>query len=69
MGEVVSFFANPLLWKIVIGYWMFSAAVDALPPVTEKSSAPYQFAAKFLHGFAGNLSRVAKRVNLPGQEQ
>lgn len=66
MDAVKSLLANPLLWKILLAYWAFSAAVDALPAPKEASSGFYQFTFTFAHSLAGNVKRAATTFNLPG---
>lgn len=68
MGDLVSFFSNPLFWKVIVGYWVFSAAVDSMPSATEKSSPFYAFAFRFLHTLAGNAKRAAQTFKVPGVE-
>ena len=65
MNSIAEFLANPLVWKMLIGYWLFASAVGALPDLTPNSSALYSFFYRFLHGFAGNLKSAATRFNVP----
>lgn len=65
MMEIIS---NPLVWKVLIGYWIFSAAVGALPTPTEKSPTWYVFAFRFAHALGGNLNRAAIALKVPGSE-
>lgn len=41
-----------------IAYWVFSAAIDALPDTKDTSGLFYQWLYKFLHTLAGNLSTL-----------
>jgi hypothetical protein len=65
MNSIAEFLANPLVWKMLIGYWLFASAVGALPELKADSPAWYAFTFRFLHGFAGNLKSAATRFNLP----
>lgn len=46
--------AHPF-WSAVVGYWIFSAAVNALDPPTDKSSEGYKWVYKFLNRLSGNI--------------
>lgn len=67
LNEVFSFLSNPLLWKVVLAYWLFNSLVDALP--LPNGSEFYRFVYRFLHGVAGNLNRAAQKLNVPGAQQ
>lgn len=68
MNELIELFSNPLVWKLLITYWFFSAFVGALPTPDDKSGKFYIFAFRFFHLFAGNLTRAALKFNVPGAE-
>jgi hypothetical protein len=68
MQEIIQLLSNPLVWKLVGGYWIFNAATSSLPQATEKSAAWYQFAFRFMHALGGNLDRAARKFNVPGAE-
>lgn len=64
----MNFFAilgDPRLWILALIFAVFSNGVSALPMPTDKSSAFYAYAFKFLNGLAQNLSR-AFAGKLPG---
>lgn len=65
MMEIIS---NPLVWKVLVAYWVFSAAVGALPTPNEKSALWYVFLFRFSHGLSGNLNRAAVTLKVPGAE-
>lgn len=54
----------------LIGYWVFSSGVGALPTPASTSSGFYQWAYKFLHGLlqlaAANSTRIPQVRNLLG---
>ena len=60
---------DPNFWFLVGAYWIFIAAVGALPPPTPSSGPGYQFLYKFLHTIAGNITtafgnKIPGNVNL-----
>lgn len=61
---LTQFLANPVVWKVVVGYWIFNAATTALP--LPNGNKFYQFVYAFFHTLAGNLDKAAKSFNLPG---
>jgi len=63
---VMDLISNPLLWKVLFAYWVFSAAVGALPTPEEKGNKLYQFFFRFAHTLAGNLNRAAIALKVPG---
>ena len=79
MKELMELATNPLVWKLLIGYWAFSAIAGALPSPDEVlrvkpnvnpfTLLAYKFAFSAIHGLSGNLSRAAIAFKLPGSEQ
>jgi hypothetical protein len=67
--DLVEFLANPLVWKLLIGYWLFNSAVQAMPEMTKDSHPVYKFFYRFLHGFAGNLKSAGAKFNVPMAEE
>jgi hypothetical protein len=65
--SLVSFLSNPIVWKLVVAYWLFSAAVDSLPQ--PNGNKFYQWLYAFLHSLAGNVKRAAQTFNVPGSQQ
>jgi hypothetical protein len=53
MHPIALVVAHPF-WSGVVGYWVFSAAVDGLP-VPNGSGNAYKWLYKFLHNVAGNI--------------
>jgi hypothetical protein len=45
-------------WAAVILYWVFSAAVSAMPEPTPDGSPAYLWLFRFLHSIAGNITTV-----------
>jgi hypothetical protein len=68
MNSLMELISNPLVWKIVISYYVFSAAVGALPTPDSGGNKFYQFAFRFAHILAGNLSRAAVKFQVPGAQ-
>ena len=66
MQSLVSFLSNPVVWKLVVAYWLFSAAVDSLPQ--PNGNKFYQWLYGFLHATAGNVKRAAESFNVPGAQ-
>jgi len=66
LNTITDLLANPLFWKVLISYWVFSAAVGAMPTPIQGSSLFYQFLFRFLHGLSGNLNRAAVALKVPG---
>lgn len=72
--QLIGFLSNPLVLKVMLGYWIFSAFVGAMPSPdlfaeSVKSGAVqmfYRFLFAFLHGISGNLSRAAIALKVPG---
>ncbi len=64
MQSLVDFLANPLLWKIVLAYWLFNALVSSMP--NPNGGKLYQFVYRFMHTLAGNVDRAAQKFALPG---
>lgn len=61
---------DPQFWFLVGCYWVFSAAVGALPMPKENDKPLYQWFFQFANSLAGNLSRaVAGKIpGLPGEQ-
>jgi hypothetical protein len=68
MAEITSLLANPLVWKVLGAYWVFSAAVGALPTPDKGSSPFYIWVFRFSHGLSGNLNRAAIALKVPGAD-
>lgn len=54
---------------LVVAYWVFNAAVDAMPEPTKDSTDRYRFWWKFFNKLSGNFSKVAKVLHVPGADQ
>jgi hypothetical protein len=68
MNAITELLANPVVWKVLGGYWVFSAAVGAMPTPNEKSADWYVFLFRFGHALSGNLNRAAVALKVPGAE-
>lgn len=68
MTELTSLLSNPLIWKVLGCYWVFSAAVGAMPTPEKGSNLFYVWAFRFLHGLSGNLNRAAVALKVPGAD-
>lgn len=76
MESLVQLLSNPLVLKVLIGYWIFSAFVSKMPSPNDvvkvkPDIAPmtllvYQTVFGFLHGIAGSVSRAAIAFKVPG---
>ena len=52
-------------WSVVVLYWIYSAAVSAMPDPTADANAGYAWLYRFLHTIAGNLT-TAFSGKIPG---
>lgn len=66
--DVLGFLNNPVLWKAMLGYWLFSAFVGALPMPDSNSGKLYKFCFAFMHTLSGNLNRAAVALRAPGAQ-
>lgn len=64
--SLIALIENPLVWKLLIGYWIFSAAVGAMPTPETTSNKGYQFLFRFGHALSGNINRAAITFKVPG---
>lgn len=64
MNSIEQLLVNPLLWKVILAYWLFSSMVAALPK--PNGGKFYQFVFAFLHTLAGNVDRAASTFKVPG---
>jgi hypothetical protein len=69
MQSVIELFSNPLVWKLLISYWVFSAIVGAMPTPEANSSKFYVFLFRFAHAMGGNLNRAAMTLKVPGAQE
>jgi hypothetical protein len=69
MDELIKLAANPVVWKVLGAYWLFSAAVGAMKTPTEHSAEWYQFLFRFGHALSGNLNRAAVAFKVPGAKE
>jgi len=66
MDALKTLLETPIFWKIVIGYWIFNAAVDSLP--APNGNKVYQFVYGFFHSLGGNVRRAAVGFRVPGAQ-
>jgi hypothetical protein len=64
--SLVEFISNPILWKVIVAYWIFNAAVTSLPQ--PNGNKLYQFVYRFCHALAGNIDRAAQKFSVPGAQ-
>lgn len=64
-SSLTELIANPLLWKILVCYWIFNAATTALP-VPVNGNKFYRFFYGFMHALSGNIDRAASSFRVPG---
>lgn len=72
MNEVAQLLANPLVIKLLkwlLVYWIYSAAVGAMPMPQQGGNGFYKWAFAFLHGVAGDVSRALVALKVPGAEE
>jgi hypothetical protein len=65
MSQLIDFLYQHSFWTAVALYWIFSAAVSAMPDPMPGGSPGYLWLYRFLHTIAGNLSTVAAS-KIPG---
>lgn len=68
MNAITELLSNRLVWEAIAGYWLFSAAVGAMPTPIQGGSGWYQFLFRFGHALAGNVSRAAVALKVPGAQ-
>ncbi len=64
--DLVQVLSNPLFWAIMVGYWLFSAAIGSMETPSTTAPGWHRFAFRFLHRLAGNLNRAAVQFKVPG---
>jgi len=55
---MITFLIQHQFWAAVVLYWLFSAAVSALPDPAQNATAGYLWLFRFLHSVAGNITTV-----------
>lgn len=76
LSALVELLTNPLVLKVLIAYWVYSALVGAMISPAEFSEYVkgrgwqllYRFVFAFLHGLSGNLNRAAIALKVPGAQ-
>lgn len=68
LTSLTDLLANPLVWKILFSFYIFSAIVGAMPTPKTDSHMAYQFLFRFMHILAGNLNRAAISLKVPGAQ-
>lgn len=69
MTSLADLLANRTFWEVIVGYWVFSAVVGALPTPPQGGSLAYMFLFRFMHILSGNVSRAAVALKVPGAQQ
>jgi hypothetical protein len=70
--EVIGLLSNPAflkVLKVLLAYFAFAAAVDALPKPEAVSNPFAKWLLAFLHGLAGNLKNAAGAIKVPGLKE
>lgn len=68
MTSLTELLSNRVFWEVILGYWVFSAMVGALPTPPQGGSIFYQFFFRFCHILSGNVSRAAVALKVPGAQ-
>jgi len=68
MTSLSDLLANRIFWEVIAGYWVFSAAVGALPTPPQGGSLLYMFIFRFAHILSGNVNRAAVALKVPGAQ-
>jgi hypothetical protein len=66
---LIDLLSNPLVWKVLFSYWVFSAAVGAMPTPEASGNKFYIFLFRFAHGVSGNLNRAAVALHVPAADE
>jgi hypothetical protein len=83
LNELMELLKNPLVIKVLVGYWVFSAFIGKMPSpaVVQAAFAEsgrkinpitflfYQWLFAGLHGLSGNLDRAAVAFKVPGAKE
>ena len=59
---MINFLLQNQFWVALVLYWIFSAAISALPEPKPKGSPGYLWLYRFLHTTAGNLTTAFSRL-------
>ena len=66
-NELLQVVGNPYFYALVAAYWVFNAAVEALPAPTDTNGLGHHWAYKFLNTLSGNVQEAfASRINKIG---
>ena len=65
MEGLTNIIGDPYFWGLISAYWVFSAAVGALPAPEEGSSKFYRWFFSFANTLAANVTR-AFSSKIPG---
>ncbi len=68
MTSLAELLANKTFWEVIAGYWIFMAAVGAMPTPVQGASQFYVFVFRFGHILSGNVNRAAIALKVPGAE-
>jgi hypothetical protein len=69
MNSLTELLSNRIFWEVILGYWVFSAAVGALPTPPVGTSMFYVFFFRFCHILSGNVNRAAVSLKVPGAQE
>ena len=65
VDQITQLVGNPYLYALIAAYWIFNAAVEAMPEPMPNGSPGYCWAYKFLNTLSGNVQE-AFRHRIPG---
>jgi len=68
MNSLSELLASRIFWEVIAGYWIFTAAVGALPTPMVGGPQLYMFVFRFGHILAGNMNRAAVALKVPGAQ-
>lgn len=64
MNEIFTIIGNPHFWGLIAAYWIFNAAVEAMPEPNGFGPG-YHWLYKFLNTLSGNVQEAFKH-KIPG---
>lgn len=69
MDSIMKFLGQHSIWDTIVLFWIFSAAVNALPLPTDASSGWYRWVYTFLTTLLGHLSDAINQRRQAAAEQ
>lgn len=65
MNSIINLITTHQTWSALIGFWLGSNIVGALPSPDQSSGKLYKFVFTLFHGLAGSLPRLLPNLRLP----